>query len=205
VATPYQLNGSGMCVEVEPAELYHPGERVDLSVLPNLETLIVGTGKARALFSGFGSIPYLPGWNMDGGGWVNESGGMCTPFESPDGTLRCVLPSAVRATHSTFLYDDAACSEAPVVPWFTLLCQGDPPLPSVVMLLNETVECPEIFPFSEAFAVAGESTASTHYAKDETTGACAPVDPVVTGARYLRLGEALSPTAFPEIERALRE
>jgi hypothetical protein len=73
-----------------------------------------------------------------------------------------------------------------------------------VLLLDLTMPCPRGLAFLEAFAVADTSTPSTLYAKDAMTGACEPAEPVSSGATFLRLGEALSPTSFPEIERALQ-
>lgn len=202
--TPYSLDGAGTCIAgtLGPAEFYFPGERIDLSTLPGLETLLVGTGKVRALFSGFGGVPYLPIQHL-GSPLVDESGSACTHFGSPDGTLRCVATSTVVSARSAFRYEDASCT-APVVPWVTG-CPEGARVPPVVALLDETVGCRDGLAFSETFAVAGEGTASTHYTKDVTTGACALAGPVSTGVKYLRLGETLGPTVFPEIGRALRE
>jgi hypothetical protein len=72
-------------------------------------------------------------------------------------------------------------------------------------MVDETSECPQGLTFLEAFTITGKSTPSALYAKDATTGACEPGEPVSPTLTYLRLGEAVAPTEFPEIERTLRQ
>jgi hypothetical protein len=54
-------------------------------------------------------------------------------------------------------------------------------------------------------AVVGRSTAATFYRKNSTTGACEPAGPLSSTEIPLLLGEALSPSLFPEVERTIRD
>jgi hypothetical protein len=54
-------------------------------------------------------------------------------------------------------------------------------------------------------AVVGRSTADTFYAKNSTTGACEPAAPLPATTIPLILGEVLSPSVFPEVQRTIRE
>jgi hypothetical protein len=200
----YEVDDSAVCVESaqEPAEFYIQGAPIDLSALPLLETLVVGTGQVRARFSGFGGVPYVP-LLRDGTALVDESGNACLPLEFPDGTLRCV-PTAVPV--SPFVYEDAACSGSRVISWSQgSSCLTDAPLPSRALVLDPTAPCTADPHVKEVIAVVGRSTADTFYEKNSTTGACQPASPLSPTAIPLLLGEALSPSVFPEVERTIRE
>jgi hypothetical protein len=203
----YERDESGTCTAsaTEPTEYYVAGERIDLSTLPELETLVVGTGRVLASFSGFAGTPYLPIWR-GAGPLMDESGNACVPFRAPDGTHRCVPLPFTPSVRSAFRYEDASCSGAPVVPWVARpTCPADPPLPHGVLMQDPTLECPQELSFIEAFAVSGKSTATTLYAQNATTGACEPAEAVTSAVTYVQLGEALEPDEFPEIVRTLRE
>jgi hypothetical protein len=206
--TPHAVDDSGACVasSLEAAEYYVPGERIDVSTLPELEAVVLGTGKLRARFSGFGGIPYLPDLSQ-AGVLIDESGNVCMPYGAPDGTVRCFPASFSSAARSALRYEDSSCSGAPVVPWVGRpACPADAPLPAGVMFPDEaSFECSPGLAFSEIIAVVGESTASTLYSKDEATGACESAGPPTPTLTYLRLGEPLASDAFPEVERAIRQ
>jgi hypothetical protein len=202
--TPFQVDASGPCVEgtTTPTAFYLPSESIDLSTLPTLEALVVGTGAVRAAFSAFGSVPYLP-LQRGAGPLMDASGSPCLAWGAPDATVRCVPASSAAANRQAFLYEDASCSAAPVVAWSARpTCPADPPLPSVVLILDPPVGCSQGFDFSEAFEVLGKSTSSTFYAKD-STDACGPAEPVSPAVTFLKLSSAVAPAAFPEIERTL--
>ncbi|HEY8942861.1 MAG TPA: hypothetical protein VIM73_01310 [Polyangiaceae bacterium] len=202
--TSHQVDASGECVESATAEFYLPGEPVDLSTLPVLESLVVGTGEVRARFSGFDGVPYAPLWRSPGP-FIDSNGGACLPFESPNGTV-CVSTSFVSTTRAAFRYEDSSCSGAPVVPWIPRpTCRPDAPAPPGVLLIDQTVECPRNLAFAEAIAVTGTSVSSPDYTKNAMTGACERAAPVSPAPTYLRLGETLRPDFFPQIERVLRE
>jgi hypothetical protein len=54
-------------------------------------------------------------------------------------------------------------------------------------MVDETSECPQGLTFLEAFTITGKSAPSALYAKDATTGACEPGEPVSPTLTYLRL------------------
>jgi hypothetical protein len=206
-ASSYGLDGSETCVAStsEPAEAYVSGRSIDVSTLPVLDALVGGRGEVRALFSGFGGIPYVPIWRGSGP-LIHESGDSCVPYEWTDGTVRCVSTSSAASARSAFRYEEASCGGAPVVAWVARpTCPVDPPLPPVVVLLDQSSDCAREVVFAEAMTVSGKTTPSTLFAKDATTGACGPAEAVSPTVTYLRLGEELGPTVFPELERTLRQ
>jgi hypothetical protein len=91
------------------------------------------------------------------------------------------------------------------MPWYPVsTCLVEAPPPDRVVIRDLTSACGEIR-FAEAFAVVGQSTATTFYAESSTTGACEPASPLPQTVLRLLLGEALSPSVFPEVERTIRE
>jgi hypothetical protein len=81
----------------------------------------------------------------------------------------------------------------------------DAPLPSSVLALDPTAPCTADPHVKEVIAVVGRSTADTFYATNSTTGACEPAIPLPATAIPLILGDALSPSVFPEVERTIRD
>jgi hypothetical protein len=202
--TRHQIDASGACVAVPglPTESYARGAAIDLATLPTLETLVVGTGAVRVLFSGFGGIPYMP---RQTGTLRDESNGQCLPFHFPDGSLRCVPTSFPTTLPSAFLYEDASCSGAPVMPWnSTGACPADGPLPRAVLIPDQTTKCLQQLALSEVLSVIGESDESAFYAKDIMTGACQSAKATSPTPTYLRLGAALKASEFGKLERTTR-
>lgn len=202
--SPHEVDDAGACVasKLPPGESYVQGAAIDASTLPTLETLVVGTGAVRALFSGFGGVPYEPIW-YGHTGLLDESGEACQPFRFPDGALRCVPTSFSHATPTALAYEDASCGGSPVVAWVARpTCPADPPLPRSVMLVDQTA-CE--LAITELMAVVGQSTASTLYAKDPASGACKTITMSSPAPTYLRLGEVLDATTFPDLKPTVRQ
>jgi hypothetical protein len=183
-------------------ESYVQGAAIDVSMLPTLETLVVGTGAARALFSGFGGVPYVPIGNGHSG-LLDESSEPCRPFRFPDDSLRCVPISFSSATPAAVVYEDASCDGAPLVAWIAKpTCPADPPLPRGVVFVDPTA-CE--LAVTELMAVVGESTASTLYARDAASGACEAFDVSSPAATYLRLGDVLEADTLPDLKPMIRQ
>jgi hypothetical protein len=202
-ASPYQVDDTGACVlsTTPPGEVYVQGAAIDASTLPTLETLVVGTGAARALFSGFGGVPYVP-IGTGHSGLVDESSEPCQPFRFPDGSLRCVPTSFSAATPAALVYEEASCDGPPLVAWIAKpTCPADPPLPRGVLFVDSTA-CE--LAVTELRAVVGESTASTLYARD-TSGACQAVNMSSPAPTYLRLGDVLEANTFPDLKPTTRQ
>lgn len=200
----YDLDDSGACVtsSVPPDESYVQGAAIDASTLPTLETLVVGTGSVRGLFSGFGGVPYAPlGYGTTG--LVDAAGEECHPVRFPDGSLRCVPVSFTGATAAAIVYEDAACDGSPVVPWVPKpTCPADPPVPRGVMLVDSGA-CE--LAVSELIEVLGPSTADTLYAEDPATGACEAMAASSSAPTYLRLGQVLDASELPDLKPTIRE
>jgi hypothetical protein len=154
------------------------------------------------VFSGFGGVPYVP-LGYGNTGLLNESGEPCQPFRFPDGSLRCVPTSFSPASPTALVYEDASCDGSPLVAWVTKpTCPENPPLPPGVLFVDQT-GCE--LAVTELMAVVGQSNASSLYARDAASGACqalATISPTVT---YLRLGEVLEATTFPDLKPTLRQ
>jgi hypothetical protein len=204
--TPHRLDDSGVCVESPGAsgELYVQGAELTPSALPTLETHLVGTGALRALFTGFAGAPYLR-WN-NGLFLQDEAGKACLPYRFPDRSLRCVPTAFPDRTYDRFLYEDASCSSDPVLAWSRVQsCGKEAPLPSAFAIPDQTTNCPAEPTLSEVLAVVGESEQSTFYAKDAATGACQVAKSISPPPTYLRLGQSLQASEFPELERTIRQ
>jgi hypothetical protein len=204
--TAHVVDDSSACVATggPPMETYIQGAPLDPATLPHLETLLVGRGPLRVLFSGFGGIPYMPVVSLP---LRDEAGDACFPYRFPDGSLRCV-PIAFPVTHpSAFVYEDASCEGDPILPWVPSpgSCPPNPAPPRAIMLERETSECHDDSLASEVLAVVGESSESAFYARDAVSGACQPTEPIAERGVYLQLGEALKASDFAELERAIRE
>jgi hypothetical protein len=200
----YEVDDAGACVvkSLPPRESYVQGAAIDASTLPTLETLVVGTGAVRSLFSGFGGVPYAP-IAYRHTGLLDEAGGECLPFRFPDGSLRCVPTSFSHATSTALAYEDASCEGSPVAAWVARpTCPADPPLPPGVMLVDPTA-CE--LAVTELMAVVGQSTASTLYAKDATSGACKAITMSSPAPTYLRLGEVLDAATFTDLKPTMRQ
>jgi hypothetical protein len=200
----HEVDDSGACVasSLAPDDSYVQGAAIDASTLPTLETLVVGTGAIRALFSGFGGVPYVPiGYGHTG--LLDESGEACLPFRFPDGSLRCVPTSFSHATPTALVYEDAACDGPPLVPWIPEpTCPADAPLPGGVTFVDRTA-CE--LAVTELMAVVGQSTASTLYARDAASGACEAVNLSSPAPTYLRLGDVLQASSFPDLNPTIRQ
>jgi hypothetical protein len=200
----YEVDDSGACVAstLLAEESYIQGEAIDASTLPTLETLVVGTGAIRALFSGFGGVPYVPiGYGHTG--LLDESGEACLPFHFPDGSLRCVPTSFSHATPAALVYEDASCDGPPLVAWIPKpTCPADPPLPRGTLFVDQS-GCE--LAVTELRAVVGQSTASLFYARDAASGACAAITTSSPPPTYLQLGEILEATTFPALKATIRQ
>jgi hypothetical protein len=202
--SPHEVDDSGACVAstLPPDESYVQGAAIDASTLPTLETVVVGTGAVRGVFSGFGGVPYVP-LGSENTGLLNESGEPCQPFRFPDGSLRCVPTSFSPATPTALVYEDASCDGSPLVAWVTKpTCPVNPPLPPGVLFVDPT-GC-EIA-VTELMAVVGQSNASSLYARDAASGACQALATISPTATYLRLGEVLAATTFPDLKPTMRQ
>lgn len=200
----HEVDDSGACVAstLPPAESYVQGAAIDASTLPTLETLVVGTGAVRALFSGFGAVPYVP-IGYEHTGLLDEAGEACLPFRFPDGSLRCVPTSFSHATPAALVYEEASCDGPPLVAWVPKpTCPADPPLPRGVLFLDRT-GCE--LAVTEVMAVVGQSTASILYARDAASGACEAITTSAPSPTYLRLGEVLDANTFPDLKPTIRE
>jgi hypothetical protein len=198
----HELDDSGACVtsSLPPNESYVQGAAIDASTLPTLETLVVGTGSVRGVFSGFGGVPYVP-LGYANTGLVDAAGEPCLPFRFPDGSLRCVPTSFASATPSSVFYEDAACDGPLLVPWAPKpTCPADPPLPRGVKLLDPT-ECELVA--TELMAVEGQSAVDTVYAKDPATGACQARPGSSPAPTYLRLGRVLDAAELPDLKPSI--
>jgi hypothetical protein len=205
--TPHEVNASGACVQSAglPRDFYIQGAPLDLATLPTLETHVVGTGAVRAIFSGFGGVPYMPNW-YTGPSFVDASGDACQPFDFPDGSVRCVPVDFATATRAGFAYEDAACSGEPLVPWFPRLsCLTDAPLPGAVVFPDHTSQCLERLTATEVVAVVGESDVGEFYSKHPTSGACQAIAVTSPAPTYLRLGEAIEAADLPLLQRTIRD
>jgi hypothetical protein len=200
----HEVDNAGACVasKLPPDESYIQGAPIDASTLPTLERLVVGTGVVRALFSGFGGVPYVPlGYGHTG--LLDESGEACLPIRFPDGTLRCLPTSFAGATSAALVYEDASCDGPPLAPWVVKpTCPADPPLPPGVFFFDRAA-CE--LAVTELMAVVGQSTASTLYAKDAASGACKAITPSSPPSTYLRLGEVLDASTFPDLKPTIRQ
>ena len=204
--TPHRLDDSGVCAELPGAsgEFYVQGAELAPSALPTLETHLVGTGALRALFTGFGGAPYLR-WNK-GLFLQDEAGNTCLPYRFPDRSLRCVPTAFPDRTYDRFLYEDASCSGNPVLAWSRVQsCGKEVPLPSAFRIPDQSADCSTESSLTEVLAVVGESEKSTFYAKDAATGACQVAKSISPPPTYLRLGQSLKASEFPELERTIRE
>jgi hypothetical protein len=147
-------------------------------------------------------VPYVP-LGYGNPGLLDESGEPCLPFRFPDGSLRCVPTSFSHATPAAVVYEDASCDGSPLVAWVPKpSCPENPPLPRGVLFVDQT-GCE--LAVTELMAVVSQSTASSLYARDATSGACqalATSSPTVT---YLRLGEVLDATTFPDLKPTIRQ
>jgi hypothetical protein len=205
--TPHEVNASGACVQSAelPRDFYIQGAPLDLQTLPTLERHVVGTGAVRAIFSGFGGVPYMPNW-YTGPSLVNARGDACQPFDFPDGSARCVPIDFATATRAGFAYEDAACSSEPLVPWFPRSsCQPDAPLPRAVVFPDQTSQCPQRLTATEVVAVAGKSDSSEFYSKHPINGACQAIAATSPAPTYLRLGEAIEAAELPLLQRTIRD
>lgn len=200
----HEVDDSGACVTsaLPPDESYIQGAAIDASTLPTLETLTVGTGAVRGLFSGFGGVPYVPiGYGNTG--LLDESGEACFPFHFPDGSLRCVPTSFSNATRAGLVYEDASCDGPPLAFWIPKpTCPADAPLPRGVVFVDGTA-CE--LAVTEVMAVVGQSTPRTLYGRDVASGVCKPVTPSSPPPTYLRLGEVLDATTFPDLKPTIRQ
>jgi hypothetical protein len=200
----HDRDASGACVAsaTSPEQAYVQGAAIDAASLPTLETLVVGTGSVRGVFSGFGGVPYVP-LDYSTTGLVDAEGEQCHPLRFPDSTLRCVPISFPGSVPSAIVYEDAACESSPVVPWGPKpTCPADPPLPRGVLFLDST-DCE--LAATEAMEVVGESTADTLYAKDPATGACQAMPASLPAPTYLQLGQVLHAEEFPDLKPTVRE
>lgn len=200
----YQLDDSEACAEsgLPPAKHYIQGEPLDVSSLPVLETLVIGTGRVRMAFSGFAGVPFLP--RLRGPSLLDESDGPCMLFEFPDGTLRCVPTAIAVGVASGVVFEDAACSGPPITVWYGGGCLAAPPLPKRIVTPDPAAKCggPRL---AEVIAVQGKSTATAFFAENAATGACEPAAPLGQTALPLRLGDAESSSVFPEVRRTIRQ
>lgn len=204
--TPHRLDDAGVCVESPGAsgEFYVQGAELAPSALPTLETHLVGTGALRALFTGFGGAPYLR-WNK-GLFLQDEAGNACLPYRFLDGSLRCVPTAFPDRTSDRFLYEDASCTGNPVVAWSRAQsCGKEVLLPKAFTIPDQTTNCPAEATLSEVLTVVGESEQSTFYAKDAATGVCQVAKSISPPPTYLRLGQSLKASEFPELERTIRQ
>jgi hypothetical protein len=199
---------SGACSSTPfaPLKSWIQGAPIDLSTLPTLQTLLVGTGRVQGRFSGFGALPYLP--DVRRGPLVDaESGVGCQPFAISDGTLRCIPTSFVPVAPSQIYYESSSCSGARVLLIFpTGPCPVDEPLPDGVLLLGDATECSDGPIVTEAVSVAGRSNANSLYYVASETGACESIDGPFTDTPILSLGDSLDPAvAFALVERTIRQ
>jgi hypothetical protein len=203
---PHVVDDSGACVESPGAsgEFYVRGAEIVPSSLPRLETHRVGTGALRALYTGFGGAPYMR-WNK-GLFLQDAAGNPCLPFRFPDGSLRCVPTAFPDRTADSLLYEDASCSGNPVLAWIRVQsCGKELPLPTAVTILERPTDCLSDLTVTEVLAVAGESEKGTLYAKDAATGACQVAPSISPPQTYLRMGQSLKTSTFPELERTIRD
>jgi hypothetical protein len=198
----YQLDSSGACVATgfPQAASYLQGAAIDLSTLPTLEAMTIGGGQVRAAFSGFGGVPYLP--SASSGPLLDGSGARCQPFRLADGELHCLTMPLAGVAAANFVYEDADCSGARVVPWVRTC--PDSTLPSLAVVPDENAPCVSPQVFSEVIAVVGESAAGALYAKNLTTGACEPVPEAQATGPHLLLGEPVDPGMLPPLEKVTR-
>jgi hypothetical protein len=81
---------------------------IDVTSLPRLEVIQVGTGALRAPFYGVDNVPYLP---VSSGVPFTEaaSGDSCRPYPFADGTWRCVPSTFPRVADYDLVYQSADC------------------------------------------------------------------------------------------------
>jgi hypothetical protein len=205
-AVPYEKDDTDACVESPrpAAEFYVQGDAIDPATLPQLETIVVDTGEVRTLFSGFGGIPYVPLESQ-----LDEFDSPCSPFQFPDGTLRCVPGDSPAVGPTSLLYEDAACTVATASWQVTAACAAEQPTPRVAVFIDieENLECPTEIVVDGAVAVLGRSTATTFFIKDPTSGECEVVESSSpsSAAPRLLLGDALDASDFLEVRRVIRE
>jgi hypothetical protein len=136
----------------------------------------------------------------------DEAGNACLPYRFPDRSLRCVPTAFPDRTSYSFLYEDAACSGNPVFAWSRAqICGKELPLPTAFTIPAPSTTCPAEATLAEVLPVVGESEQSTFYAKDATTGACQVAKSISPTPSYLRLGQSLKASEFPELERTIRQ
>jgi hypothetical protein len=81
-------------------------------------------------------------------------------------------------------------------------CPANPPLPRGTLFIDPTA-CE--LAVTELIAVVGKSTARTLYAKDAASGACEAINMSSPAPTYLRLGDVLKASAFPDLEPTMRQ
>jgi hypothetical protein len=106
----YERVGGGCnLVGDEPLEMYPAGPQIDVSTLPLLDEVSLGSGHLNLSFFTVDGVPLLPSGSL-----VDvETGEGCRDELFTDGVVRCVPPKTW--VGSNVLFADATCSEQPII------------------------------------------------------------------------------------------
>jgi hypothetical protein len=104
-----RVGGSCNRVGDEPLEMYPAGPQIDVSTLPLVDEVSLGSGHLNFGFFAIDGVPLVPSGSLVDA----ETGEGCRDELFTDGVVRCVPPRTW--TSSNVLFADATCSEQPII------------------------------------------------------------------------------------------
>ncbi len=193
----FGLDGcDALSVSVGSAKAYLQGAPIDVTSLPQLETIQVGTGSLRLSYYGFAGVPFFP---IPGAPFLEAaSGDTCRPYAFADGATRCVPSTFEVVSNYNHYYKTADCSGDLVYPWFDA-CNDPAPVGVIIQPFGCAKRVTETLEFDGTVPTAGGLFHPTPSSSCQDSGFVAR-----EGAKWFRATKPVNPAdRFITFERSL--